>query len=80
MIRNPVKQYYILAPYHDTTRPLFVPQEAPALDDDFLRPNHILIVLLTSSQKRTNSLKLQLMTPLDLSTLHLYKNITSLHI
>ena len=31
-----VKQYYIIDSYHDPTRPLFVPQEALSLDDDFL--------------------------------------------
>ena len=42
-IRNydPVKQYFILSSYHDPTRPLFVPQEALNVNDDFLLPTHI---------------------------------------
>ena len=42
-IRNydPVKQYFILSSYHDPTRPLFVPQEALNVHDDFLLPTHI---------------------------------------
>ena len=42
-IRNydPVKQYFLLSSYHDPTRPLFVPQEALNVNDDFLLPNHI---------------------------------------
>ena len=42
-IRNydPVKQCFILSSYHDPTRPLFVPQEALNVNDDFLLPTHI---------------------------------------
>ena len=36
---NPVKQNYILVPYHDSTHPLFV-QEALNLNDDFFLPTH----------------------------------------
>ena len=36
-----VKQYYILAPHHDPTRPLFVPQKALNLNDDFLLPTRV---------------------------------------
>ena len=38
---DPVKQYFILLSYHDPTRPLFVPQEALNVNDDFLLPTHI---------------------------------------
>ena len=34
--------YYIFAPYHDPTRPHFVPQEALNLNDDFLIRTHVL--------------------------------------
>ena len=42
-IRNydPVRQYFNLFSYHDPTRPLFVPQEALNVNDDFLLPTHI---------------------------------------
>ena len=42
-IRNydPGKQYFNLSSYHDPTRPLFVPQEALNVNDDFLLPTHI---------------------------------------
>ena len=42
-IRNydPPKQYYILSPYHDPTRPLSVLPKALNLNDDFLLPTHI---------------------------------------
>ena len=33
---DPVKQYYILAPFHSPTCPIFVRQEALNLNDDFL--------------------------------------------
>ena len=38
---DPIKQYYILSPFHDPTPHLFVPQEALNLNDDFLLPTHI---------------------------------------
>ena len=38
---DPVKQYFILSSYHVPTRPLFVPQEALNVNDDFLLPTHI---------------------------------------
>ena len=42
-IRNydPVKQNFVLTSYHDPIRPLFVPQEAFNLNDDFLLPTHV---------------------------------------
>ena len=38
---DPVKQYYNLAPYHDPTRPVFVPRESRNLNGDFLLTTHI---------------------------------------
>ena len=53
-IRNydPVKQYYILTTYHNSIRPLFVPQEALDVNDDFLLPTHIPAAVIIFSQKR----------------------------
>ena len=43
LVRNydPFKQNYTLAPYHDPTHPLFVPQEALNLNYDYLLPTHV---------------------------------------
>ena len=62
-IRNydPGKQYYILNSYHDPTRPLFVPQEALNLNDDFLLPTHIPTAVPNFFQKMNKLVE----TPLD---------------
>ena len=62
-IRNydPVKQYYILTSYHDPTRPLFVPQEALNLNDDYLLPTHIPTAVPDLFPKRNKLV----VTPLD---------------
>ena len=38
---NPIKQYFCLLPYNDTSRPLIVPQEYLMHFDDFLLPCNI---------------------------------------
>ena len=83
---DPVQQYYILAPHHDPTGPLFVPQEAlkhhdptgplfvpqETLNDDFLLPSsHVPIRVAYFFQKMNKLVK----TPRDdaLVIPHLYK-------
>ena len=48
LIRNydPVKQVYNLVPSHNPTRPLFVPQEALNLNDEYLLPTHVPNILV----------------------------------
>ena len=38
---DPIKQYFCLLPYNNTSRPLFVPQEYLIHFDDFLLPSNI---------------------------------------
>ena len=38
---DPVEQYSIFTSYHDPTRPLFVPQDALNLNDEFILPTHV---------------------------------------
>ena len=76
-IRNydPVKQYFVLSSYHDPTRPLFVPQEALNVNDDFLLPTHIPNVVQNFFPKMTKLVE----TPLDDHSRSLYTALVHKH-
>ena len=57
-----MEQYYILAFYHNPTRPLFDPQEALKLNDDFLFPTDIVTSVPNVFFPKMNKL---VETPLD---------------
>ena len=58
---DPIKQYYCLLPYNNTSRPLIVPQEYPIHFDDFLLPCNI----PTQIVKPLNVIKHLVSSPLD---------------
>ena len=76
-IRNydPVKQYFILPSYHDPTRPLFVPQEALNVNDDFLLPTHIPTAVPNFFPKMNKLVE----TPLDDHSRSLYTALIHKH-
>ena len=76
-IRNydPVKQYFVLSSYHDPTRPLFVPQEALNVNDDFLLPTHIPNAVQNFFPKMTKLVE----TPLDDHSRSLYTALVHKH-
>ena len=76
-IRNydPVKQYFILSSYHDPTRPLFVPQEALNVNDDFLLPTHIPNAVSNFFPKMNKLVE----TPLDDHSRSLYTALVHKH-
>ena len=76
-IRNydPVKQYFILSSYHDPTRPLFVPQEALNVNDDFLLPTHIPNAVQNFFPKMNKLVE----TPLDDHSRSLYTALVHKH-
>ena len=58
---DPIKQYYCLLPYNNTSRPLIVPQEYLILFDDFLLPCNV----PTQIVKRLTVIKHLVSSPLD---------------
>ena len=58
---DPIKQYFCLLPYNDTSRPLIVPQEYLIQFDEFLLPCNI----LTQIVKPLTVIKHLVSSPLD---------------
>ena len=75
---DPTKQSYLLPPYNDPTRPLFVPHESLNPNDDFLLPTQIHTSVANFFQKRTNLSKLLSMTTRVLYIPHVSINTTQL--
>ena len=69
-----VKQYFILS-YHDPTRPLFVPQEALNVNDDFLLPTPIPNAVPNFFPKMNKLVE----TPLDYHSRSLYTALIHKH-
>ena len=42
---DPIRQYFCLLPYNDTSRPIFVPQEYLIHFDDVLLPRNVPIII-----------------------------------
>ena len=76
-IRNydPVKQNFLLSSYHDPTRPLFVPQGALNVNDDFLLPTHIPTAVYNFFPKMNKLVE----TPLDDHSRSLYTALVHKH-
>ena len=70
-----MKQYFILSSYHDPTRPLFVPQEALNVNDDFLLPTHIPNAVPNFFPKMNKLVE----TPLDDHSRSLYTTLIHKH-
>ena len=58
---DPIKQYYCLLPYNNTSRPLYVPQECLTHFDDFLLPCNVPAQIV----KPLTVIKLLVSSPLD---------------
>ena len=71
-----MKLNYILSPYNDPSRPLFVPQEAPNFNDDFLLPGQLPSSVANFSSKMNKIIESPVEDHLILSTLFLYINTT----
>ena len=72
---DPVKQSFILGPYHNPSRPLCVPQEALNRNDGFLLNTHVSTSVANFLLKMNKLVK----TPLDVHSRSLHTSILHEH-